>query len=451
MHSSLLSAGARLLPTDQDRLSHDPAPSVYPSVITQRFAVHRAWPIREDYLKFTLTVSAPERAPRPGSGPDGSGSSCGAVRPFLIVMAVSVIATALSVPPIRALSRRVGAMAEPGDRTVHARPTPVLGGTSLLIGVLAGLGVAALLPEFRPVFDTPINVLGIVAAAVVMWLTGLVDDLRDVSAPAKVAGMVLSGSILTLVGLTVIYFRVPFVGFTVLPPDLSALVSVLWVVGMANAVNLIDGLDGLAAGIVTIASGAFFLYGWRLLDVGVLDPSNVGPLVAIVTAGVCLGFLPFNFNPASIFMGDSGALLLGLLLAASTIAVGGQSDDPFSGQSWFFFAPLVIPLFILGVPLLGHGVRHRPACHPSHRGGHGGQGAPPPPAHGPGPRPPADGGDHVGLDRTAVRVRAHPRLHQPRQRHRAAGDRRAGAPALHDPRPPDADPGAGGLRVLSPP
>ena len=219
------------------------------------------------------------------------------MRPFLIVMAVSVIATALSVPPIRALSRRVGAMAEPGDRTVHARPTPVLGGTSLLIGVLAGLGVAALLPEFRPVFDTPINVLGIVAAAVVMWLTGLVDDLRDVSAPAKVAGMVLSGSILTLVGLTVIYFRVPFVGFTVLPPDLSALVSVLWVVGMANAVNLIDGLDGLAAGIVTIASGAFFLYGWRLLDVGVLDPSNVGPLVAIVTAGVCLGFLPVQLQP----------------------------------------------------------------------------------------------------------------------------------------------------------
>jgi UDP-GlcNAc:undecaprenyl-phosphate GlcNAc-1-phosphate transferase len=72
----------------------------------------------------------------------------------------------------------------------------------------------------------------------------------------------------------------------------------------------------------------------------------------VVTAGICVGFLPFNFNPASIFMGDSGALLLGLLLAASTIAVGGQSDDPFSGQSWFFFAPLVIPLFILGVPLI---------------------------------------------------------------------------------------------------
>jgi UDP-GlcNAc:undecaprenyl-phosphate GlcNAc-1-phosphate transferase len=274
------------------------------------------------------------------------------VRPYLIVLAVSIAATALTVPPLRSLSRRVGALAQPGDRTVHARPTPVLGGTALLVGVAAGLGVAALLPEFEPIFSVRSNVGGVLAAAAVVWLIGLVDDLRDVSAPAKLAGTGLAGSILALVGLTIIYFRVPFLGFTVLPPDLSALITVLWVVGMANAVNLIDGLDGLAAGIVAIASGAFFLYGWRLLDVGVLDPSNVGPLVAVVAIGACVGFLPFNVHPASIFMGDSGALMLGVLLAASTIAVGGQSDDPYSGQAWFFFAPLVIPLLILGVPLL---------------------------------------------------------------------------------------------------
>lgn len=274
------------------------------------------------------------------------------VRPYLLVMAVAVAATAAAVPPLRALSRRTGALAHPGDRTVHATPTPILGGGALFFGLLVALAVAWRMDEFASVFDSPGNVLGVVAAALVIWLTGLIDDLRDVSAPAKVAGMVLSGSILTLVGLTIIYFRVPFLGFTVLPPDMSALITVLWVVGMANAVNLIDGLDGLAAGIVAIGAGSFFLYGWRLLDVGVIDPSNVGPLLAVVTAGICLGFLPFNFNPASIFMGDSGALLLGLLLAASTIAVGGQSDDPFSGQSWFFFAPLVIPLFILGVPLI---------------------------------------------------------------------------------------------------
>ncbi|MBS1838037.1 MAG: undecaprenyl/decaprenyl-phosphate alpha-N-acetylglucosaminyl 1-phosphate transferase, partial [Actinobacteria bacterium] len=274
------------------------------------------------------------------------------MRDYLIVMVVSVGATAGSVPWLRALSKRTGAMAHPTDRSVHAEATPLLGGAALLIGLLAGFATAAFLPGMHAIFETPSNLIGVLVAAAVMFGTGLVDDIRDVSPPAKLAGMVLSGSVLTLVGLTIIYFRVPFLGFTVLPPDLSALVSVLWVVGMANAVNLIDGLDGLAAGIVAIASFAFFMYGWRLLDVGVLDPSNIGPLIAIVTAGACIGFLPYNVNPASIFMGDSGALLLGLLLAASTIAVGGQSDDPFSGQAWFFFAPLVIPLFILGVPLL---------------------------------------------------------------------------------------------------
>lgn len=273
------------------------------------------------------------------------------VVPYLAVMAVAIAATAIAVPPLRMLSRRIGALAQPGDRTVHATPTPILGGSALFIGLLAALAAASQMSAFAAVFDAPGNVLGVVAAATIIWLTGLIDDLRDVSAPAKVAGMVLAGSMLTLVGLTIIYFRVPFLGFTVLPPDMSALITVLWVVGMANAVNLIDGLDGLAAGIVAIGAGSFFLYGWRLLDVGVIDATNVGPLIAIITAGVCVGFLPFNFNPASIFMGDSGALLLGLLLAASTVAVGGQSDDPFSGQSWFFFAPLVIPLVILGVPL----------------------------------------------------------------------------------------------------
>jgi UDP-GlcNAc:undecaprenyl-phosphate GlcNAc-1-phosphate transferase len=270
---------------------------------------------------------------------------------YLLVMAVGAVLTAASVPPLRMLSRRWGVLAVPGDRTVHATPTPVLGGAALFIGLLGALGVAMLLPEFDAVFDARTNVVGVIAAALVMWVTGLIDDVRDVSAPAKVAGMVLSGSLLTLVGLSIIYFRVPFLGFTVLPPDMSALITVLWVVGMANAVNLIDGLDGLAAGIVAIGAGAFFLYGWRLLEEGVIDPSNIGPLLAVTTVGICIGFLPFNFNPASIFMGDSGALLLGLLLSASTVAVGGQSDDPFSGQAWFFFAPLVIPLFILGVPL----------------------------------------------------------------------------------------------------
>jgi UDP-GlcNAc:undecaprenyl-phosphate GlcNAc-1-phosphate transferase len=145
---------------------------------------------------------------------------------------------------------------------------------------------------------------------------------------------------------------VPFLGIFSLTPDLSAFLTVLWVAGMANAINFIDGLDGLAAGITAIAAGSFFLYSMRLDDVGVLASGNIGPLIAIITLAVCLGFLPFNFRESHIMMGDSGALLLGLLMAASTIAVGGSTDTEFSGQSFFFFAPLFIPLVILGVPMI---------------------------------------------------------------------------------------------------
>ncbi|HMC52083.1 MAG TPA: MraY family glycosyltransferase, partial [Acidimicrobiales bacterium] len=119
--------------------------------------------------------------------------------------------------------------------------------------------------------------------------------------------------------------------------------------------------DGLAAGIVAIAAGAFFVYGDRLGNVGLLSPGNVGPLLAIITCGVCLGFLPHNFHRrgglgrpsgARIIMGDAGSMLLGLLMAASTMVVGGRTADQFSGQTYFFFAPLFIPFFILGVPML---------------------------------------------------------------------------------------------------
>jgi UDP-GlcNAc:undecaprenyl-phosphate GlcNAc-1-phosphate transferase len=123
---------------------------------------------------------------------------------------------------------------------------------------------------------------------------------------------------------------------------------------MTNAINLIDGLDGLAAGIVAIAAGTFFLYSQRLSELDRLEASSIGPLLAVLTLGVCVGFLPHNFNPARIFMGDGGALLLGLLMAASTSVVGGRADPAqgFSGQTYFFLAPLAIPLVILGVPVL---------------------------------------------------------------------------------------------------
>ena len=143
-----------------------------------------------------------------------------------------------------------------------------------------------------------------------------------------------------------------------LSPEWTPLLTALWVIAITNAVNLIDGLDGLAAGVVAIASGALAVYGLHLQHLGNLPTDNIGPLIAVVTCGICLGFLPHNFHPAKIFMGDGGALLLGLLMAASTMLIGGRSAGTVggvaarSGQTYFFFAPLFIPFFILGVPIV---------------------------------------------------------------------------------------------------
>jgi UDP-GlcNAc:undecaprenyl-phosphate GlcNAc-1-phosphate transferase len=128
------------------------------------------------------------------------------------------------------------------------------------------------------------------------------------------------------------------------------IITAVWVFALSNAVNLIDGLDGLAAGIVAIASGTLCVYGLRLEHLGLLPTTNVGPLIAALTCGICIGFLRDNFHPAKLFMGDAGALMLGLLMSASTMVIGGRTP-PASGVTFFFFAPLLIPVFILGVPL----------------------------------------------------------------------------------------------------
>jgi UDP-GlcNAc:undecaprenyl-phosphate GlcNAc-1-phosphate transferase len=222
----------------------------------------------------------------------------------------------------------------------------------MFLAFLATMIVASQLKQFQPVFRGNSEPLGLVLGAAVIFVMGMADDLREMSAPGKVAGQVLAGSILYLSGITMLFFKVPFFGFIALSSDLAPLMTVLWVVGMANAINLIDGLDGLAAGIVAIAAGAFFLYGHQLLKAGNLTAGNSGPLVAVIVLGLCLGFLPHNFHPARIFMGDAGAMLLGLLMAASTLSVVGQTDDPFSGRTYFTFAPIFIPFFILGIPML---------------------------------------------------------------------------------------------------
>ena len=271
---------------------------------------------------------------------------------YATVLVAVVVSTFASLFVIRRLAVRIGAVVRPDDRHVHERPTPTLGGLAMVIGVLVGMGVAWLLDAFDPVFTGSTEPVGVVLALVVIAVVGMIDDLRDVSAPAKMAGIVLAASILVIAGISILVLRVPFAGVFVLSNDWSYLLSVVWVVGLTNAINLIDGLDGLAAGIVAIAAATFFLYARELGADGLLATGNIGPLLAVLVLGACLGFLPHNVHPARIFMGDVGALSLGLLMAASTMVVGGRTDRAFSGNSFFFFAPLLIPVVILGVPVI---------------------------------------------------------------------------------------------------
>ena len=275
---------------------------------------------------------------------------------YLFIGAVAAIVTFLATPLTVRLALRRGWVVAPDERRVHQVPTPHVGGIAMFLGFVVALALAWRMGRFSPIFDNNSEPMGVLLAALVIFATGLVDDVREISSPAKVTGTVLAGLFLVWFGVTMFYFRVPFVDVFVLSDDWVPLITILWLIGMSQAINLIDGLDGLAAGIVAIAAASFFLYSRRLDTLGVLAQPNIGPLIAIIALGVCLGFLPHNFNNAKIFMGDSGALFLGLLMAVSTSVVGGRADPNsqayLPGQTYFFLAPLFIPLFILGVPIL---------------------------------------------------------------------------------------------------
>jgi UDP-GlcNAc:undecaprenyl-phosphate GlcNAc-1-phosphate transferase len=297
---------------------------------------------------------------------------------YLTVAGVAAVVTLIANKPARRLALRAGYCAEPDERKVHTIVTPYGGGGAMFVGYCLALCVAFVIPSLRAVVTGTHEMLGVTLAMSIAFVVGMVDDIRDMSAPAKTAGMVLASSVLYFSGVTMYQFKMPFAGFVVLGPSLLPVITAVWVFAIWNSVNLIDGLDGLAGGIVAIAAGTLCVYGLRLEDLGLLPTSNIGPLIAAVTCGICVGFLRDNFHPAKLFMGDAGALMLGLLMSAATMVIGGRTP-PASGVTFFFFAPLLIPVFILGVPLLdtvwafirrtasGQGFQHADKNHIHHR------------------------------------------------------------------------------------
>jgi UDP-GlcNAc:undecaprenyl-phosphate GlcNAc-1-phosphate transferase len=273
------------------------------------------------------------------------------VGPFIVVFLATAVAVAAVTPLVRWLAVKMEAIDRPSDRKVHPKPTPTGGGLGILIGVLCGLAVAYLIPEFRRLYRQTLELQGTIFAALVITAVGLLDDRRALSAPAKAAGQILAAGLLILNGVELLFFWFPSQGVISLGPDLAVPLTVVWVLIMVNAVNLIDGLDGLAAGIVIIAAAAFFVWVYHSPSL-FPEASKAAALLCAVAAGAALGFLPYNFYPARIFMGDSGAMLLGLLLAAATVSGVGRTLRPHGGDVAAFAIPVLIPVFVLAVPLI---------------------------------------------------------------------------------------------------
>jgi UDP-GlcNAc:undecaprenyl-phosphate/decaprenyl-phosphate GlcNAc-1-phosphate transferase len=237
------------------------------------------------------------------------------MREYVLTLLAAAAVTYLLTPLVRRFAIAVGAMHAARDRDVHMVPTPLLGGFAMYAGLGAGLIVASQLPGLSSVFAETNMAKGLLLAGGLLVVMGFVDDRWGMGVISKLAGQVAAGVILVWSGAEVTWLPAPNSGTLGLTSDQQIALTILVVVVTINAVNFIDGLDGLAAGIVGIGAIAFFAYYYTLTHrLGL--PEQTGPaLASAILAGICLGFLPHNYHPARIFMGDTGAMLIGLLLA----------------------------------------------------------------------------------------------------------------------------------------
>jgi UDP-GlcNAc:undecaprenyl-phosphate GlcNAc-1-phosphate transferase len=300
------------------------------------------------------------------------------VLPYAVAFGASAVVAFVATPLVRRLSLRLGWIDHPSDRKVHPKPTPTAGGLAIFAGVVAGLAVARAVPALAGLQETTSVLDAFLVSAVVIVVLGLIDDTRGLSPLGKLAGQVLAAGLLVLAGVQLLYFYFPGQGVLSLSPDLAVPLTVLWIAGMVNAVNLIDGLDGLAAGMVAIGAIAFFVY-MTLGPTAGTEPTSAA-LLSAIAAGAAIGFLPWNFFPAKIFMGDTGSGLLGLLMGVATVTGVGRNPFPPSGGDLAAIAiPVALPLLVLAIPLLdvalaivrrmrkGLGVHHADKDHIHHR------------------------------------------------------------------------------------
>lgn len=261
---------------------------------------------------------------------------------YIVLIAVGVGVTALVTPLVRNLAVKRHIMALPGGRKIHKKPIPETGGTAMIIGMLAVVVFQIVGEKYfgwrgfvSDISSEPLALWGILLGTFVIYGVGLVDDIKDITPRAKLIGQIVAASIVAASGLRISFISNPFNDSIILLGILAIPATVLYLVSFANIINLIDGLDGLAAGLSAIASAS-------LLALAAGANQLSAAIIAAAVIGSCIGFLFFNFNPASIFMGDEGALTLGFLLGIISLMGVMKTTAAIA---------LAVPLLIVGIPI----------------------------------------------------------------------------------------------------
>ncbi len=246
---------------------------------------------------------------------------------YLIPFVIALIVSYLLTPGVKKLAVKVGAVDKPNARKVHTHVIPRLGGLAIYIGFLAAVLYCAPLRH---------DLAGLLLGCTAIVALGIWDDICNIPAKVKLAGQNVAAAIPAAFGIQIEWLTNPFGTLIVLPEIIAVPVTIFWIVGFTNTVNLIDGLDGLAAGVSFIASVSLFLMAYSMNQ-------YIPALIIVAMAGAALGFLQYNFNPAKIFMGDTGSMLLGYTM--SVTAVLGLVKTAAT-------VALVVPVIALGLPIL---------------------------------------------------------------------------------------------------
>ena len=276
------------------------------------------------------------------------------MREYSLTLLIAAALTYMLTPLVRKFALRQKAVANVRERDIHTETTPRWGGVAMWISMGATLLMVQNLELVGKAYSR--ELLGIFLAASFVLLIGILDDRFELDAVTKLAGQGLAAAILLLFGIQILWL--PIDGIIVLPTNIGQLLTVLVVIVIINAVNFIDGLDGLATGIVAISAASFFGFSYLLAVENGFSRAGAPSLVTAIVIGTCIGFLPHNMHPARIFMGDSGSMFLGLVLAAAAITLMGQIDANavFSENIGPAALPLLLPFAVLAIPLLDLGL-----------------------------------------------------------------------------------------------